>query len=127
MQLVKLLIILPFLFFSTTALCQETDSLKTKSTLRPYTKEVKANFLNSYYEQDGNNGAVTGDTGTELLSNIASVITVHIPLDSTRAIALYTGEDNYSSASTDNIDNNMSSESSSDNRGFATVTLNKLH
>ena len=111
----------------TSAIAQTADSTKKKSTLKPYSREVKANFLSSYYEQDGNNGAVTGGIGTEQLTNLANVFTIQVPLDSINAVTLYTGADNYSSASTDNIDNDVSSVSSQDVRAFGTVNYNRLN
>ena len=81
-------------------------------------KEATADFLFSYYEQDGNNAAVTGGIGTEKLEDIANLIVLNIPLDSTRSINGSFGADFYSSASTDNIDNNVSSASAHDLRIF---------
>lgn len=81
-------------------------------------QEATADFLFSYYEQDGNNAAVTGGIGTEKLEDVASLIVLNIPLDSTRSINGSFGADFYSSASTDNIDNNVSSASAHDLRVF---------
>jgi hypothetical protein len=94
---------------------------------KPFEREIEFNFLSSYYEQDGNNAAVTGGIGTEKLSNFANVIILNVPIDSTRKVSLYGGADYYSSASTDNIDNNRSSASSSDVRGFGTLSYTKLN
>ncbi|MCB0635666.1 MAG: DUF3570 domain-containing protein, partial [Lewinella sp.] len=82
------------------------------------TDEVDADFLFGYYQQDGNNAAVTGGIGTEELQDIATMFVVNVPLDSTRAINLNVGADYYSSASTDNIDDHVSSASSSDLRAY---------
>lgn len=127
MQLKSFLFILFILTCSSGAFAQQQDSSKNKQTLKPYTKEIKGNFLTSYYNQDGNNAAVTGGTGTELLTDQANVFIASIPLDSTKAITIYGGGDYYSSASTDNIDRYVSSASSSDFRGFATIGFNKLN
>lgn len=81
-------------------------------------QEATADFLFSYYEQDGNNAAVTGGIGTEKLEDVASLIVLNIPLDSTQSIDGSFGADFYSSASTDNIDNNVSSASAHDLRVF---------
>jgi hypothetical protein len=105
-------------FFSFTALAQEDIGYRMKGNSR----EIEANFLSNYYQQNGNNGAVTGGVGTEELTNFANIFTLNIPLDSVNAISLYGGADYYSSASTDNIDNQMSSASSSDLRAFGTVS-----
>ena len=103
------------------ALAQDEDSYRMKGNSR----EIEANFLSNYYQQDGNNGAVTGGIGTEQLNNFANVFTINIPLDSVNAIGFYGGADYYSSASTDNIDNHMSSASSSDLRGFGTLSYSR--
>lgn len=91
----------------------------------PNTDEIEADFLTSYYQQDGDNAAVTGGTGTEELSDFANVFTINIPLDSVNAVSVYAGADYYSSASTDNIDNVVSSASSQDSRVFATFSYNR--
>ena len=67
--------------------------------------DIEVSFLSSYYQQDGNNSAVTGGSGTEYLTNIAPSLNVMIPLDSTRKVIIDAGVDFYSSASSDNIDN----------------------
>ena len=90
-------------------------------------KETEINFLSSYYHQDGNNGAVTGGIGTEALTDISNVVIVNIPFDSVQSINLQLGADYYTSASTDNIDNNPSSASSEDVRGYGTVTYTRLN
>jgi hypothetical protein len=93
--------------------------------------ESEINFLFNYYEQDGNNAAVTGGLGTEELSNIAPSLIVNIPLDTTKTFIGYFGFDKYSSASTDRIDDpnfqdiNLSSASSSDTRSYANLTYQK--
>ncbi len=93
--------------------------------MKANTQEIEANFLSSYYEQDGNNAAVTGGEGTERLTDIANIFIVNIPIDSTNAIGFYGGADFYSSASTDNIDTYESSASRSDVRAFATISYNR--
>jgi hypothetical protein len=97
----------------------------TRYQMKANTNEIEANFLSSYYQQEGNNAAVTGGIGTEELSDFANVLIVNIPLDSVNAVSLYGGADYYTSASTDNIDNNVSSSSSYDLRGFATVSYSR--
>lgn len=95
--------------------------------MKPYSQEIEANFIGSYYQQDGDNSAVTGGIGTQKLTDVANVFIVNIPLDSIKAINIYAGIDFYSSASTDMIDNNFSSASSKDSRKFATVTYSRLN
>lgn len=88
-------------------------------------KEITIDFLSSYYQQDGNNAAVTGGIGTEQLTDIASVMVINVPLDSINSVSVTGGADYYSSASTDNIDNNPSSASSQDVRGYGTVSYSR--
>ena len=87
--------------------------------------DIEANFLLSYYQQDGDNAAVTGGLGTEQLQDFASMIVVNIPKDSVRAFSLMLGADAYSSASTDNIDDNVSSASRQDVRAYGIVGYTK--
>ncbi len=93
--------------------------------MKPNTDEVDANFLFGYYQQDGNNGAVTGGIGTERLSDAASLLVVNVPLDSVKSLNISVGADYYTSASTDNIDNNVSSESVQDIRAYMNIGYNK--
>ena len=88
-------------------------------------KEITMDFLSSYYQQDGNNAAVTGGLGTEKLTDIASVFVVNVPIDSINSVSLTVGADYYSSASTDQIDNNPSSASSHDLRSYGTVSYSR--
>ncbi len=84
-------------------------------------KEIDANFLFGYYQQDGDNAAVTGGVGTEELQDFASLIVVNLPLDTINAISINLGADFYTSASTDNIDDNVSSASSKDLRTYGNL------
>ncbi|HFA48415.1 MAG TPA: DUF3570 domain-containing protein [Bacteroidetes bacterium] len=81
--------------------------------------ETTADFLSSYYHQDGDNAAVTGGIGTEKLTDVANLFVVNVPIDSVQAIDFTAGADNYSSASTDNINSIVSSASSRDTRVYA--------
>lgn len=101
------------------AISQDEYSMKSND------KFVEIDFLSSYYEQDGNNGAVTGGVGTEQLTDFANIVVINIPLDSTRSVNLSAGLDIYSSASTDNIDSNKSSASSMDARSYANISYTK--
>ena len=65
---------------------------------------VEIDFLYNYYQQDGQNAAVTGGIGTQHLTNHAPTMQVNVPLDSFRSVSVNAGIDYYSSASTDNID-----------------------
>jgi hypothetical protein len=78
--------------------------------------ESDASILFSYYQQDGNNAAVTGGRGTEHLTDLTSKIIVNLALDEKNTVSFDGGFDYYSSASTDNIDAFVSSASSKDMR-----------
>jgi hypothetical protein len=100
-------------------------SAQSKYQMKGNEKYVEIDFLSSYYSQDGNNGAVTGGIGTEQLSDFANIIVVNVPIDSVNSVNATFGLDNYTSASTDNIDNNRSSASRHDTRGYGNVGYNK--
>lgn len=85
------------------------------------TETATFDFLSSYYQQDGNNAAVTGGIGTEALQDVANMFIINVPVDSAWALSLTLGADFYTSASTDNIDNHRSSASSQDVRTFGIV------
>lgn len=84
---------------------------------------IDIDFLSSYYEQDGNNAAVTGGIGTEKLTDFTQKIILSIPTSPRLTLNLDGGYDYYSSASTDRIDNILSSPSSSDVRVHGNVGL----
>ncbi|PKH51219.1 hypothetical protein CXF68_11240 [Tenacibaculum sp. Bg11-29] len=67
-------------------------------------EKVQVDILYNYYEQEGNNAAVTGGFGTEKLDNNAPQISVSIPVNKTATFGVTLGLDHYTSASTGNID-----------------------
>ena len=105
--------------------CSFVFGQSSEYQMKKNTKEIEANFLSSYYNQDGNNSAVTGGIGTEQLTDFANIIVLNIPLDSTKSLAITTGVDYYTSASTDNINSKVSSASSKDVRTYANIGFNK--
>lgn len=102
-----------------------TIQMKSQYQMKPNTNEIEANFLSSYYQQDGNNSPVTGGIGTEALHDFANVFIVNVPIDSVNSISLFAGVDAYTSASSDNIDSNVSSASMSDTRTYGTLSYNR--
>jgi hypothetical protein len=99
------------------------DSLYKKRKLNV----EEANFVSSYYKQDGNNSAVTGGIGTEKLTDFATTIDVKLSkYDWKRRKHTITGElgvDVYSSASSVKIDpNTISSASRGDQRIYPSLT-----
>jgi hypothetical protein len=96
----------------------ETSSYR----MAPNKTDIEVDLLNNYYNQDGDFGAPQGGLGTEQLDNIAGLVVVKIPLDSNSALTVQAGVDYYSSASTDRIDFQLSTESASDLRAYGSVT-----
>jgi uncharacterized protein DUF3570 len=78
-------------------------------------KPIEVDFLINYYQQDGNHSAVTGGEGTEELTNVAPMIIVNVPIGDNN-LSVNGGIDVYSSASSDNIDPEVSGASKGDNR-----------
>lgn len=79
-------------------------------------RKVDVNFALNYYDQNGENSAVEGGRGTQKLDDLAARTIIAIDLDSANKFSLNMGLSQYSSASTDRINNNLSSASSSDSR-----------
>lgn len=89
-------------------------------------KVEEINFVSSYYNQKGNNSAVTGGIGTEKLSDFATTIDVRVSRYDLRkrkhSLTTELGVDVYSSASSDKIDpTTISSASSGDVRVYPSV------
>ena len=89
--------------------------------------KVDAKFLYNYYEQDGNNSPVTGGIGTEELSFHGPSIVVNVAIDSVSTFHFDGGVDVYSSASTDNIDFNVSSASAKDARTHVRIGMSHFN
>lgn len=78
--------------------------------------ETTLDIISSYYQQDGSHGAVEGGIGTQQLTDVAPIIILNVPLDSVSRLSANVGADFYASASTDRIDQVLSSPSSHDTR-----------
>jgi hypothetical protein len=103
-----------------------SQSIDSTSYKNRKLKLEEANFVSSYYQQDGNNSAVTGGIGTEKLTDFATTIDVKLSrYDSRSRKHTLTGElgiDVYSSASSDKIDpSTISSASSGDVRIYPSL------
>ena len=86
----------------------------------------EANFVTSYYHQDGNNSAVTGGIGTERLTDFANSFEVKLKRydkkNRKHTWDFELGIDHYTSASSDKIDpKTISSASSADNRIYPSI------
>jgi len=110
---------------SSMAIGQEDSAGYKKRTL----KGVEVDFLVGYYEQTGNNSAVTGGTGTEELTDFTPAVVVFLPFEKDSIQdnwVIDAGLDVYSSASSDKIDpNTISSESAGDTRTHANVSYRR--
>lgn len=87
--------------------------------------ETELNILTSYYEQDGHHSAVEGGQGTQHLTDLTPTIILNVPLDSVTRVSANFGMDYYASASTDRIDQVLSSPSSSDTRFHLDLGLSR--
>ena len=102
---------------------KDSTQLDMSTYQKPDWKTINIDFLNSYYAQDGNNAAVTGGIGTEQLTDFTQKVILSIPVNPKLSLNLDGGYDYYSSASTDNIDNIQSSDSSSDIRAHGNAGI----
>lgn len=89
-------------------------------------KMDEVNIISSYYNQNGNNSAVTGGIGTEKLSDIANTFDLQLSnfgkLGRKNTFLFEVGIDHYTSASSDKIDpNTISSASSADTRIYPSL------
>ena len=88
-------------------------------------KQIDVDLIYSYYEQDGDLSPVTGGKGTQALTDAVSQLKVNIPFKNGNAIAVSITQDQYSSASTDNIDATISSASVIDARTYGNINYSK--
>jgi hypothetical protein len=117
----KLYLVVVFMYLS---LVNTFAQSRTDSTRELTLEEV--NLVSGYYSQDGNNSAVTGGIGTELVhdySGINEVKLVRYELFRRKhQLTLDCGVDVYTSASSDKIDpNTISSASYSDTRTYPSI------
>ncbi|MDB5119596.1 MAG: hypothetical protein JWN56_814 [Sphingobacteriales bacterium] len=89
-------------------------------------KVDEINVVSSYYNQNGNNSAVTGGIGTEKLTDIANTFDLQLSKFNKKGrkntFLFELGVDHYTSASSDKIDpNSISSASMSDTRIYPSL------
>lgn len=89
-------------------------------------KIEEVNFVTSYYHQDGNNSAVTGGLGSELLTDFSNTLDLRLSKTTKKGrkhdFGFEMGFDHYTSASSDMIDNTtISSASSNDQRYYPSL------
>ncbi|HBS86392.1 MAG: hypothetical protein A2W91_19450 [Bacteroidetes bacterium GWF2_38_335] len=116
-----------FIFFSYfgTFSQESKDSTYKKRPL----KLEEVNLMSGYYNQDGDNSAVTGGIGTEKLTDFSNTIDIKLSkLDLKNRLHTFKiegGADTYSSASSDKIDpNTVTSASYSDVRVYPSIAWN---
>ncbi len=78
---------------------QQADNTYQKRVLE--TSEI--DLLFSYYNQDGNNAAVTGGEGTEELTDATSALVLRLPLNTDDVLTVDVGLSAYTSASSSNV------------------------
>ena len=86
---------------------------------------IDVDFLINYYDQDGDHSPVTGGIGTEDLQVIAPTFVVRWAPSERWNLLADLGVDNITSASTDNIDRQVSSASRQDSRGHAVFSATR--
>lgn len=77
---------------------------------------VEGEFLFNYYDQDGDFSPVTGGLGTEALQVVSPVLISRWSINDRWTLNASFGLDQITSASTDNIDDHVSSASRVDER-----------
>jgi len=113
MQLIKYILIPITLGLASVAFGQ-TDTLAVDTAAKKI-GPIEIDILSSYYSQDGEHSPVTGGRGTEDLSDLTSTLIINIPYGK-NTYNVNVGTDNITSASTDNIDTEVSSDSKKDKR-----------
>ncbi|BDD11484.1 hypothetical protein FUAX_39160 (plasmid) [Fulvitalea axinellae] len=83
------------------------QNLSKSDSSKVYKKRVlestEIDILNSYYQQEGNNAAVTGGIGDEKITNFTPTIVVSVPLNDDDVLTFDVGISAYSSASSSNL------------------------
>lgn len=92
------------LFFITFGFTQEQTQDNTEEYKKRVLENAEIDFISSFYSQDGDNASITGGIGTEKLEDIASSITVSIPLNDDDVFTLDASISAYTSASSSNLD-----------------------
>ncbi|MES2746906.1 MAG: DUF3570 domain-containing protein [Bacteroidota bacterium] len=108
--------------------CAQSQTTPTDSTSYK-SQKIKLdeiNLVSSYYKQDGNNSAVTGGIGSEELTDISNTIDVkfirYTKSGKKQTLDVEVGVDQYTSASSDQVDLNAnSSASSADTRFYPSI------
>ena len=104
------------MLLSSNILLAQTDTTRTKfQQLTDSIEPMEIDIIGGYYSQDGANSAVTGGRGTEDLQVVPATFIINIPSKKNN-YNFNIGVDNVTSASTDNMDTDVSSASKVDTR-----------
>lgn len=96
----EIAVVFLLLLFAVTGIsAQQTGTTYTKKVL----ESSELDFLFSYYNQDGNNAAVTGGEGTEELTDATSTIVLRVPINEDDILTVDVGLSTYTSASSSNV------------------------
>ena len=87
------------LFISFFGVAQNENGTYTKRVL----ENAEVDLISSFYSQDGDNAGVTGGIGTEKLTDLASTITIAIPLNANDVLTIDGTISAYTSASSSNL------------------------
>ena len=86
-------------------------------------RKTEIDFLFSYYEQSGNNSAVSGGKGTEELHDYTGILIVNVPIKKNKNLRIENGISYFTSASYDNINpNTITSASYADQPIYLDIT-----
>lgn len=108
----------------------QTDSIADTTYKSRKLKVEEVNIVSGYYQQDGNNSAVTGGRGTEHLTDLANTFDLNVSKYGKKSYIKHhfnfeLGIDTYTSASSDKIDpSTISSASMSDVRIYPSLSWN---
>ncbi|PKP44962.1 MAG: hypothetical protein CVT95_09960 [Bacteroidetes bacterium HGW-Bacteroidetes-12] len=123
MQLKKLLLSTAILILGGNLIAQETNNKQSYlDTTKAKIGQVEVDILSSYYDQDGIHSPVTGGRGTEDLQDLTNTLIISIPYGK-NTFSINLGQDNITSASTDNMDTDVSSDSKVDSRNHGDITI----
>ena len=95
----NLLVLLVFMSAGQMIWSQQDNTLYKKRVL----ESSEIDLLFSYYDQDGQNAAVTGGEGTEELTDATSTIVLRMPMNEDDVLTVDVGLSAYTSASSSNV------------------------
>ena len=101
---VRLALLLTGLLFSCAAFAQEVTTPTANAYKKRVLEAAELQILSSYYQQDGNNAAVTGGRGTEELTDAHPTVILALPLNDDDVLTASFGVSAYTSASSSNVD-----------------------